>query len=158
MAKLKYLCKSFTTPLTQDSLKDGGEYPVYGAAGIMGYKKDYSVPNDYLGIVKDGAGVGRINKYPERSSLLGTMSYIIPNLGVNIDWLKFNLISFNLGEKVDSTTIPHIYFKDYGNTYIRECSLEEQARIANFLDKKCAAIDNVQEKTKASIEEYKKLK
>jgi len=35
---------------------------------------------------------------------------------------------------------------------------DEQQRIADFLDRKCADIDNVLEKTKASIEEYKKLK
>lgn len=37
-------------------------------------------------------------------------------------------------------------------------TLPEQQRIADFLDRKCANIDNVLEKTKASIEEYKKLK
>lgn len=34
----------------------------------------------------------------------------------------------------------------------------EQQKIANFLDSKCASIDAIIEKTKASIEEYKKLK
>lgn len=37
-------------------------------------------------------------------------------------------------------------------------SLTEQKRIADFLDRKCAEIDTVIEKTKATIEEYKKLK
>lgn len=37
-------------------------------------------------------------------------------------------------------------------------SAEEQKRIADFLDRKCAEIDTVIEKTKATIEEYKKLK
>lgn len=36
--------------------------------------------------------------------------------------------------------------------------VEEQQRIANFLDAKCARIDAVMEQTRASIEEYKKLK
>ncbi len=36
--------------------------------------------------------------------------------------------------------------------------LAEQNRIADFLDRKCAEIDRVLEKTRASIEEYKKLK
>lgn len=35
---------------------------------------------------------------------------------------------------------------------------EEQKRIADFLDRTCAEIDTVIEKTKATIEEYKKLK
>ncbi len=37
-------------------------------------------------------------------------------------------------------------------------SLCEQIKIADFLDEKCAEIDTVIEKTKATIEEYKKLK
>lgn len=37
-------------------------------------------------------------------------------------------------------------------------SLCEQKKIADFLDEKCAEIDTVIEKTKATIEEYKKLK
>ena len=43
---------------------------------------------------------------------------------------------------------------------IKTCvpSLAEQERIAAFLDAECAEIDTVLEKTRASIEEYKKLK
>lgn len=37
-------------------------------------------------------------------------------------------------------------------------STEEQKRIADFLDKKCGEIDNIITRTKATIEEYKKLK
>ncbi|MFT8351765.1 restriction endonuclease subunit S [Clostridium saccharoperbutylacetonicum] len=37
-------------------------------------------------------------------------------------------------------------------------SLEEQHRIASYLDTQCSEIDNILEKTRASIEEYKKLK
>lgn len=36
--------------------------------------------------------------------------------------------------------------------------IEEQQRIADYLDTECAEIDSVLEKTRASIEEYKKLK
>lgn len=47
--------------------------------------------------------------------------------------------------------------------FIRNCFLhcpptEEQARIADFLDSECAQIDAVIDQTRASIEEYKKLK
>jgi type I restriction enzyme S subunit len=37
-------------------------------------------------------------------------------------------------------------------------SLEEQQRIIDFLDAKCAEIDSILEKTRASIEDYKRLK
>ena len=44
------------------------------------------------------------------------------------------------------------------NAFIVFPPLEEQHRIAAFLDRKCAEIDAVIERTKATIEEYKKLK
>lgn len=44
------------------------------------------------------------------------------------------------------------------NAMIVYPSIDEQKRIAKFLDSQCAHIDAVIEKTKASIEEYKKLK
>ena len=50
-------------------------------------------------------------------------------------------------------TVPKIY-----KTPIPFPPLPEQQRIAAFLDRKCAEIDTVIERTKATIEEYKKLK
>lgn len=49
-------------------------------------------------------------------------------------------------------------WQDMKRISIPEPSLDEQKKIADFLDKKCAEIDAVIEKTKATIEEYKKLK
>lgn len=47
---------------------------------------------------------------------------------------------------------------DLFNYYIPVPDVDEQKRIADFLDRTCAEIDTVIEKTKATIEEYKKLK
>lgn len=47
---------------------------------------------------------------------------------------------------------------DLLNYYIPAPAQEEQDTIADYLDQQCAHIDAVIEKTKASIEEYKKLK
>ena len=49
-------------------------------------------------------------------------------------------------------------WQDMKHISIPEPSLEEQQKIADFLDRTCAEIDAVIEKTKATIEEYKKLK
>lgn len=49
-------------------------------------------------------------------------------------------------------------WQDMKRISIPEPSLDEQQKIADFLDRKCAEIDSVIEKTKATIEEYKKLK
>ena len=49
-------------------------------------------------------------------------------------------------------------WQDMKRISIPEPALDEQQRIADFLDRKCAEIDSVIEKTKVTIEEYKKLK
>lgn len=158
LIKLKYLCKSFCTPITQQELNKQGLYEVYGAAGIAGYMDTYSVATEYLGIIKDGAGVGRVNKYKPYTSLLGTLAYIIPNEEIEIDWLKYVIFSMDLGNDTGKTTIPHIYFSNYGNNSVLHFAYAKQKSIARYLEGKCVELDNVLEKTRSSIEEYKKLK
>lgn len=59
---------------------------------------------------------------------------------------------------VDSVSIP-TWSATLWNNQILPCpSTSEQERITTFLDAECAKIDAVLEKTRASIEEYKKLK
>lgn len=55
-------------------------------------------------------------------------------------------------------TIQNIGADKYSELYVPVPSLIEQRRITDFLSWQCANIDNVLERTKASIEEYKKLK
>ena len=52
----------------------------------------------------------------------------------------------------------NIQYIDFANSQIPVPPIAEQERIAAFLDAECAEIDAVLEKTRASIEEYKKLK
>ena len=51
-----------------------------------------------------------------------------------------------------------IAFDDFAGTLLPVPPIAEQHRIAAFLDRRCAEIDAVIERTKATIEEYKKLK
>ena len=59
---------------------------------------------------------------------------------------------------VGSTNQAFLTITDIYKRTIPNPPLPEQQRIADFLDRKCADIGNVLEKTKSSIEEYKKLK
>ena len=49
-------------------------------------------------------------------------------------------------------------FKEFKSQPVLFPELSEQFQIVSFLDRQCAHIDNIIEKTKASIEEYKKLR
>ena len=75
-------------------------------------------------------------------------------------WLYY-VLPFNLeliNSLAYSTTVKHLSVPDLKEADIPTPSLLEQQRIADFLDSKCAEIDTILGKTRASIEEYKKLK
>lgn len=61
-------------------------------------------------------------------------------------------------DSAKGTTMKRISRMNLGNIMLPIAPLDEQHRIAAFLDEKCAHIDAVIEKTRASIDEYKKLK
>lgn len=112
--KLKDLCDKDSSCLTQGKLgESSGCYPVFGASGFVQNISKYSKDKDYIGIIKDGAGAGRVDIYPAFSSLLGTMQYIIPNDNTEINFLCNLLKNIDFSLYSTGSTIPHIYFKDY---------------------------------------------
>ncbi|WP_301030684.1 restriction endonuclease subunit S, partial [Helicobacter sp. UBA3407] len=74
---LAEVCTSKNSNIVLSSIENNtGKYPIYGAKGLLKTIDFYTIENESLGIVKDGAGVGRIFLLPEKSSLIGTMAYI----------------------------------------------------------------------------------
>ncbi len=86
----------------------------------------------YISIIKDGAGVGRLNLCNEFSSALGTLQCLIPNEDININFLYFYLKTLNFNKYIVGSTIPHIYFKDYSKERIKVPSLRRQQDIGNY--------------------------
>lgn len=136
MARLGDVCSKATSNIAQKDL-DGrhGEYPIYGASGLIKTVDFYQQENPYIAVVKDGAGVGRVMKLPAKSSVIGTMQYIIPGKNVDIGYLAYAMENMNLAKYYTGATIPHIYFKDYQKEELPLPPLEEQRRIAALLDK-----------------------
>ena len=113
----------------------------------------YHRDTEYIGIVKDGSGVGRVNTYPAYSSLLGTLQYIIPKEGYALNYVAYALKSLNLAEYASGAAIPHIYFKDYGEEAIPVPPREEQERIVEELD----CLSGVIEKKREQLRELDAL-
>lgn len=136
MAKLGDVCHKAASNIAQKDLSGhDGIYPIYGASGFIQNVDFYQQEEPYIAVVKDGAGVGRVMKLPAKSSVIGTMQYIIPNDTVDIGYLVYAMEFMNLAKYYTGATIPHIYFKDYQNESLPLPSLEEQRRIAALLDK-----------------------
>lgn len=133
--KIKDICDKASSNIAQNKITElDGDYPVYGASGFVQNVDFYHRDTEYIGIVKDGSGVGRVNTYPAYSSLLGTLQYIIPKEGYALNYVAYALKSLNLAEYASGAAIPHIYFKDYGEESIPVPPREEQERIVAELD------------------------
>ena len=133
---LEEVCENRTSNISQKDLKKNeGIYPIYGASGLIKKVDFYTQDKEYIGIVKDGAGVGRIMLLPSKSSVICTMQYIIPNGILDTKYLYYALISKNLSKYSSGATIPHIYFKDYKKEKIALISESEQKKVINILDR-----------------------
>jgi len=136
MARLGDVCKKATSNIAQKDLEGHrGDYPIYGASGFISNVDFFQQENPYIAVVKDGAGIGRVMKLPAKSSVIGTMQYIIPNDTVDICYLAYAMEDMNLSKYFTGATIPHIYFKDYQEEEIPLPPLDEQRKIAAVLDK-----------------------
>ncbi|MBE6102767.1 MAG: restriction endonuclease subunit S [Selenomonas ruminantium] len=132
--RLQDVCVSMSSNIAQKDIKDCiGNYPIYGASGLIGNVDYYKQEAPYIGIVKDGAGVGRVYILPAKSSVIGTMQYIIPNNNIDLNYLYYALQHMHLEKYSTGATIPHIYFRDYQFEPISLPTLHEQRRKSSIL-------------------------
>lgn len=131
--KLNEICSKGKSSLRQKGVINDGPYSVYGASGVVGTTSDYQNEIPYVAVIKDGTGVGRANACEPMTSVLGTMQALIPNPNVERDYLLYLVRSLRLGDGFSGSTIPHIYFKDYGKIEVPLPSLEVQKRIVSQL-------------------------
>ena len=155
---IKDICNKDSSALKQKELLSEGKYPVYGASGIAGYLDTYNQENEYIGIVKDGSGIGRVSFYPGNSSLIGTMQYILPKKGYNIRYIGYCLQSLDLSKYKQGAAIPHIYFRDYGERFVNVTDNEDEQRaIVARLDSAFAQIDALKANAERQFAEARKL-
>ena len=132
--KLGEVCEKKSSSISANKIENNnGEYIIYGASGILKKVDFYEEENDYVSIIKDGAGVGRIVYCKGKSSVLGTMEILKPKIELNPYFLYCLLENIDFTKFITGSTIPHIYFKDYKNEICGIPSLSEQTLIANFL-------------------------
>ena len=95
---------------------------------------------------------------PKNTNVIGTMNYISAK-DVNLHYLFYALQVFDFEQYSTGSTIPHIYFKDYGNEYIALPNQEVQKNIVKALNDKVEKIDRLINTVKQEIqtlEDYKK--
>ena len=132
--KLEDVCERGSSNLKQSDVVDmTGDYPIYGASGYIGNVDFYHQENPYVAVVKDGAGIGRTSLHPAKSSVIGTMQYLLPKDNVLPEYLYYVVSYMHLEKYFTGATIPHIYFKDYKNEKFNLDSLDKQKEIIDSL-------------------------
>ena len=131
--KLNEIVSYASSSLSAKDAADDGKWNLYDANQLIGKTNLFFVRDDYITIIKDGAGVGRVRLLPKNSAFIGTMGVLLPlNSDLLFDYAL--LTKADLSRKFSGSTIPHIYFKDYGNETYRSPSLLEQQKIGSLFE------------------------
>ena len=130
--KLGDVCERRSSNLRQSDIEGKtGDYPIFGAAGYIGNVDFYHQEKPYVAVVKDGAGIGRTTLLPAKSSVIGTMQYLLPKENVLPEYLCYVVQYMHLEKYFSGATIPHIYFRDYKN---EEFNLDDLGRQSEIID------------------------
>ncbi|WP_373548573.1 restriction endonuclease subunit S [Haliscomenobacter sp.] len=152
------VCERGSSNVSQNQLENNtGDYPIFGASGLIKNVNFYHQNKPYLSIVKDGSGVGRVTKMDAYTSVIGTLQYILPKENVDLNYLYYNLISIDFKKYLAGAAIPHIYFKDYKNEPFLWMPLPEQQRIVAILDEAFAAITKAKANAEQNLKNAKGL-
>ena len=134
--KLEDVCERGSSNLRQSDVEGkNGDYPIYGASGYIGNVDFYHQESSYVAVVKDGAGIGRTTLLPAKSSVIGTMQYLLPKKDVLPEYLYYVVRHMHLEKYFSGATIPHIYFRDYKNEEFNIVPVERQSEIVSILRK-----------------------
>ncbi len=134
--KLEDVCERGSSNLKQSDVIDKtGNYPIYGATGYIGNVDFYQQEKPYVAVVKDGSGIGKTTLHPAKSSVIGTMQYLLPKDNVLPEYLCYVVKYMHLEKYFTGATIPHIYFKDYKNEQFNLDELDRQKEIVEILGK-----------------------
>ncbi len=157
--RIKDICDKGSSNLKQKDVEGKkGKYPVFGASGIIGHIDTFHQKDNYIAIVKDGSGIGRVSFMPAQSSIIGTLQYIQPKDGYDINYIGYCLKSLDLSAYRQGAAIPHIYFRDYGERIVRVTdNLDEQQSIVDYLDSSFAKIDAMKANAEKALTEAKAL-
>lgn len=132
-------------------------FSLFGADGFNGFIDSYSQEKHYIAIVKDGSGVGNLYYCEGKSSVLGTLNYLLSKNEEKYDtkWLYYLLNTISFKPFIKGANIPHIYFKDYSKLLVSYPKPKEQKKIAACLSAADALIEAQAQKIE-QLQEHKK--
>ena len=155
---IKYLCSMQAgKTLSSEQISEEGVYPVYGGNGQRGFYTEYNTEGEYLLIGRQGALCGNVHLVEGRFWATEHALVTTPSNYSDIAFLYYLLVGMNLNQYVSSSAAqPGLSVSTISNISTCLVPMNEQKRIAAYLEKQCNYIDGIFTKTSASIEEYMK--
>lgn len=150
---LSSFCNYISSSLTAKDIDENGKYDLYDANTLIGKTNKGCIDEDYITIIKDGAGVGRTRLLPSKSMFLGTMGALIPDKS-DLNFLYQLIINADLSKEYTGSTIPHIYFINYGKNKYFIPSIAEQRKIGTYFRN----LDSVITLHQRKCDKYKSIK
>jgi len=158
VTKIKYLLNSLNsgTPVIDENLNDDKPFLVYGGGKPLGECSKYNI-EDTIVIGRVGANCGCVTRIYNRA--WATDNALIVDTTQNIDYIFYILNALHLNDLNTSTAQPLITSSKVMNVKIPfTFDITEQQQIADYLDDKCAQIDELIADKEAQIEKMEKYK
>lgn len=159
-SKIKYHCTMKSGDnITALDISDNGEYPVYGGNGLRGFYKIYNKNGNHILIGRQGALAGNVHLVNGKFWATDHAVVVTLKNDVFINYFFRMLESMDLNQYAfDTAAQPGLSVSRIMNLNIALPNLEEQHRIADFLDSKCSEIDTLIENLHARMESAKEYK
>lgn len=165
ITKIKYFydCYDGRRVPVDAARRSRGPYPYWGAGSITDYVDQYLFDEELVLLGEDGAPFFDYTRpvaflINEKIWVNNHIHVLKPKASVNSRFFVHWLNNVDYRSYINGSILNKLTQSNMDNIAFAAPPLEEQRIIADFLDTECARIDAVTEQTRASIEEYKKLK
>ena len=163
--KLKYVVKCLDgkrIPVDAEQ-RESGPYPYWGAGAIMDYVDKYIFDEELVLLGEDGAPffdpIRNVAHHVNGKIWVNNHIHVLkPKLNVDASFLTYYLNIVDYRSYINGSILSKLTQNNMTKIMIMCPPLPEQTAIAEYLDDKCAAIDEIIAEAKATIEEYKAWK
>ena len=147
-------------PVTKGS-RESGEYPYYGASGIVDYVSDYIFDGDYLLVSEDGANlVARVTPIAFSASgkiWVNNHAHVLKfETYVERKFFEYYLNMIDLSLFISTAAQPKLTQYNLNKIPVPVPDIEEQERIVAILDRFNALINDITQGLPAEIEGRRK--
>lgn len=166
LKEVAQILDEYRKPITADLRNQDAEilYDYYGASGVIDKIDGYTIDDHVMLIGEDGANL-KMRNLPlmyevNGKAWINNHAHILkPYLNMDFYYLFYCLESLDINPYITGSAQPKLSQENLKNIQLPVPPLEEQQKIADYLDKKCAEIDkliSIKQQKIETLTEYKK--